>query len=170
MATNTMVTIDEYLRSSYEGTDREYVDGEVVERSMSTYDHGEMQVHWGVIVHGLKIEYGLPFRVVSEVRHLLSPERVRIPDVAIFVGPRTESRVPTSPPLVAIEILSPDDRMTELLEKLREYELFGVAHMWLIDPEKRSLYNYERGTLQEVREFVLPEYSIVISHDTVFTI
>ncbi len=40
------MTIDEYLRTSYEGTDREYVDGEVVERSMPSLDHSEIQVRW----------------------------------------------------------------------------------------------------------------------------
>jgi len=169
MATKTMVTLDEYLATSYEGTDREYVDGEVVERSMPTYDHGEMQMHWGVIVHGLRRQ-GLPFRAVSEVRHRVSSERVRIPDVAIFAGPRPEEQVPAIPPLVAIEILSPDDRMTQILEKLREYDDFGVAHLWLIDPLKKMLYVYSQGTLSAVQEFTIPEYSVTISHATIFDV
>ena len=78
MAVKTLVTLDEYLGTTYEGTDREFVEGEVVERSMPTYDHGEMQMHWGVIIHELK-RHGLPLRAVSEVRLRVSGERVRVP-------------------------------------------------------------------------------------------
>ena len=169
MAVKTLVTLDEYLGTTYEGTDREFVEGEVVERSMPTYDHGEMQMHWGVIIHELK-RHGLPLRAVSEVRLRVSGERVRVPGVAIYAGPRPEERVPSIPPLAAIEILSPDDRMIQVLEKLREYDDCGVAHIWLIDPEKRELYCYADGNLIAVREFTLPEYSVTIAHETIFSI
>ncbi len=169
MAVKTLVTLDGYLGTSYEGTDREYVAGEVVERSMPTYDHGEMQMHWGVIIHELR-RGGLPLRAVSEVRHQVSADRIRVPDVAIYAGPQPEGRVPSIPPLAAIEILSPDDRIVQLLEKLREYHEFGVAHIWLIDPEKRKLYCYTDGNVIAVREFTLPEYSVTISHESIFSI
>ncbi len=169
MAVKTLVTLDEYLATSYEGTDREYIQGEVIERSMPTCDHGEMQMHWGVIIHALKLQ-GLPLRAVSEVRHRVSAERIRVPDVAIFAGPRPEGRVPTIPPLAAIEILSPDDRIMQLLDKLREYDSLGIAHIWLIDPEKRKLYSYSDGNIIAVREFTIPEYLVTISHETIFSI
>jgi Uma2 family endonuclease len=41
--TKTLMTAEEYLRTSFEGVDREYVDREIVERPMPTYDHGEIQ-------------------------------------------------------------------------------------------------------------------------------
>ncbi len=169
MAVKTLITIDEYLGTSYEGTDREYVEGEVVERSMPTLDHSEIQARWVEIVYELKRQ-GLPLRALTELRHRLFLERVRIPDVAIFAGPRPEEQVPTIPPLVAIEILSPDDRAILILEKLREYDSFGVAHIWLVDPEKQELYTYTHGTLSAVREFTIPEYSVTISHATIFTV
>lgn len=169
MAVKNLITLDEYLGTSYEGTDREYVQGEVVERSVPTLDHSEMQARWVEIVYELKRE-GLPLRAFTELRHRLFPERVRIPDVAIFTGPRPEEQVPTIAPLVAIEILSPDDRATLILEKLQEYDAFGVPHIWMIDPAKKELYTYAHGTLSAVREFTIPEYSVTISHATIFTI
>lgn len=169
MATKTMVTIDEYLRTSYEGTDREYVNGEVVERSMPSLDHSEIQVRWIEIFYDLK-RAGLPFRAYSELRHRLAMDRVRIPDVAVFAGPRPEAQVPTIAPLVAIEILSPDDRMVLILEKLREYDSFGVPHIWLVDAEKKALYVYSQGTLSAVQEFTIPEYSVTISQATIFDV
>jgi Uma2 family endonuclease len=169
MATKAMVTIEEYLRTSYEGTDREYIDGEVVERSMHTKKHSAVQARLVEIFYDLR-RVGLPFRSYPELRHRATERRVRIPDVAIFAGPEPEEDVPTIPPLVAVEILSSDDRMTQVLEKLREYDTFGVPHIWLIDPEKKELYVYQHGSLSAVRECSIPEYSVTITHGTIFDI
>ncbi|MBL8231736.1 MAG: hypothetical protein JNL98_24785, partial [Bryobacterales bacterium] len=43
MVAKTMVTPEEYLSTAFEGTDPEYVDGEVVERAMPDLIHGEVQ-------------------------------------------------------------------------------------------------------------------------------
>jgi Uma2 family endonuclease len=43
-------------------------------------------------------------------------------------------RVLDQPPLIAIEILSPDDRLMDLQEKIDEYVKFGVEHIWIFDP------------------------------------
>jgi Uma2 family endonuclease len=37
--------------------------------------------------------------------------------------------VPDTPPLIVVEILSPDDRLTEVREKLEEYRAWGVPHV-----------------------------------------
>jgi Uma2 family endonuclease len=42
-------------------------------------------------------------------------------------------------PNLAVEILSPDDRMTDVMDKLRFYLLHGVRLVWLIDPENRTV-------------------------------
>ena len=75
-------------------------------------------------------------------------KRYRVADIAVFVGEPAED-VPTSPPLVAIEILSPDDRFGEVLAKLEEYRAWGVAHVWFVDPISRRIYVYTAG-LREV--------------------
>jgi len=169
MAVKTLVTLDDYLATSYDGTDREFVEGEVVERSMPNKKHSALQARLIEIVYDLK-RAGLPFRCYPELRHRLSQSLVRIPDVVIFAGPEPEEEVPTVPPLVAVEILSPDDRATLVLEKLRDYDQFGAEQIWLIDPEKQELYSYSHGTLSQVREFVISEYAVTISHETIFSI
>lgn len=62
----------------------------------------------------------LPVHPCVEVRTRLRSGRYLIPDVAVFLGAEPPD-VPDTPPLIAIEILSADDRMAEVLEKLREY-------------------------------------------------
>ena len=60
-------------------------------------------------------------------------------------------RYVTSAPLIAIEILSPEDRLTAMQEKASEYRGFGVANVWVIDPEARIAYRYTGVALEEVR-------------------
>ena len=136
---------------------------------MPTKKHSALQARLIEIVYDLK-RAGLPLRAYPELRHRLTQTLVRIPDLVIFAGPEPEEDVPTVPPLVAVEILSPDDRATLVLEKLREYDHFGAEQIWLIDPEKQELYAYSHGILSQVREFVIPEYSVTISHESIFSI
>jgi Uma2 family endonuclease len=57
------------------------------------------------------------------------------------------------PAHIAIEILSEDDRMTKVLEKLTEYELKGVPHIWLVDPRLKLMSEYHSGDLKHVETF-----------------
>ncbi len=55
----------------------------------------------------------------------------------------------TAPAFVAIEIVSPDDRRGRLTERLEDYRRWGVPHIWLVDPQRKRLYEYtEAGLLQ----------------------
>jgi len=92
-------------------------------------------------------------------------QRYRIADVAVYEGEEPQGAVPAETPLVVIEILSPDDRMSETLDKLSEYRAWGVPHVWMVDPDTRSLYTYEDSGLREVNSFQLPEYGVRIALD-----
>lgn len=58
-----------------------------------------------------------------------------IPDVCVIRSPRPAEKVFDKPPLVWIEILSPEDRPIRVNEKIRELQEFGAASIWIIDPE-----------------------------------
>ena len=59
-----------------------------------------------------------------------------------------------TPPLVAIEILSKDDRHHDLMEKLEEYRVWGVPNIWVIDPETQRFSIYTELGLQNVSPFL----------------
>src|SRR5438552_527330 len=101
----------------------------------------------------------------SETRMRVAPDLCRIPDVAVFAVTEPEERVPSRPPLVAIEIVSPDDRYSEMLEKLAEYQQWGVAHIWIVDPRRRTLAAYEDGAPRTVPTLALPGYPFELSAD-----
>jgi Uma2 family endonuclease len=166
MSTKSAVSIDEYLRTSYEDLDREYVDGEVVERSLPTNPHSKAQGRVVGIFEVLSETRPLYTRV--ELRSRVSATRVRIPDVSVYAYVEPTGPVPAIPPIIAIEIVSPDDRQTALIAKLEDYRVWGVQHLWLVDPQKRKLQIYENRALQDVIAFEIPEFDIRIPSKRVF--
>src|SRR5580692_8957293 len=130
MASRLQVSPGEYLSTSFDGTDREYVRGEIVERSMPTYLHSKTQ---GELIYRFRqLRDSHRFFVCPELRLRLAPDLYRIPDVSVFADVEPSERVPSHPPLIAIEIISPDDRFSEVVEKLAEYEKWGVRHIWVV--------------------------------------
>jgi Uma2 family endonuclease len=87
----------------------------------------------------------------------------RLPDVALFTPPL--ERVPTRTPLLAIEIVSESERYYELLDKLYDFELWGVPHIWIISPRYRALQFFESAALRPVDKLTLPEYSFDVRYD-----
>lgn len=74
----------------------------------------------------------------------ISASRYLVPDVAPvredFDGP-----YPTEPVLLCREILSPEDRSGAMLSKCEEYHAWGVPFCWVIDPVKRTAWEYHAG-------------------------
>src|SRR6266849_5597953 len=106
VATKTQITAEQYLRMTFEH-DAEFVHGEIVERPMPDYIHSRIQVLLAALFESLRLTHGLLACV--ELRLKLASEVYRIPDVSVFAVPQHQA-VPDTPPLVAIEILSKDDR------------------------------------------------------------
>jgi Uma2 family endonuclease len=118
------MSVDEYLHTTFDGADREYLDGEVVERNVGNKSHGRIQ---GRLIYLLSLqEERTGIFVVPKVRHRVQSTRFRIPDVAVFESEPSEE-VPSSPPLVVIEVLSPDDRIGYIVPKLEEYLRIDVV-------------------------------------------
>jgi len=161
MASRLQVSPAEYLSTSFEGTDREYVRGEIVERSMPDNPHSKTQ---GELIYRFRqLRDSHRFFARPELRLRLATDLYRIPDVSVFAGEEPAERVPSHPPLVAIEIMSPDDRYQALMDKLAEYEQWGVPNIWVIDPDRRTFAIYEAGTLRAVTQLTLPGYPIEFS-------
>jgi Uma2 family endonuclease len=166
VASKIQIPVEEYLRTSYDGADREYLDGEVVERNVGNNPHSKAQWRLSAFVWELSKQHAIHGR--PELRVRVSERRYRVVDLAVYVGEPPSELVPDSPPLIAIEILSPDDRMAEMLDKLREYRRWGVAHVWLVDPEAHTLYTFADDALKATPRLSLPEFSTEITTQDVF--
>ncbi len=164
MAAHTQISVEEYLRTSFDGPDREYLDGEIVERGLPNLPHSKAQKR--LILWFVGMEETLSLHCFPNLRLRISERRYRVADLAVFQGEPAED-VPSSPPLVAIEILSPDDRFAGVLAKLEEYRTWGVAHVWFVDPISRKLYVYTAG-LSETSAFRLPEHGVELAASEIF--
>lgn len=134
MATPTVVSIDDYLGSSFH-LDVEYIDGELKERPVVFSMHGLPQ-SLTCIWFG-KHEDDWRVRVAVEVRTRVSTSRVRLPDVVVD-NARKWPETLVEPPLIVIEILSPNDSYAETQRLAKDYLAMGVENIWLIEPETRT--------------------------------
>ncbi len=165
MATKAVLSEAEYLRTSFPGVDQELHNGELVERGMPDLFHSEVQSNLSAFFRVRKATHQI--YSYSELRLKVRPDRVMIPDVAVFWPDKPKEAFPSLCPFIAVEILSPDDRKSEVLSKLQEYLDWGVPNVWLIDPHKKRLYLCKDG-LQEVASYQLTEINLAVTPADLF--
>lgn len=143
-----LVTVEEYLKTSYR-PDCDYVDGRIEERNVGEYDHGLLQLILGHLFVTHREEWGI--RVVADVRTQVAWRRFRVPDLSVLRADAPKEQIISHPPLIAIEILSPEDRLSRFQERIEDYIGFGVEHIWILDPAKRVAYTASSTGLLPVR-------------------
>src|SRR5580704_9514337 len=124
MSTATLISVEEYLATSY-SPDRELIDGQLVERNLGEYDHSRLQTK--LAGWFLNRERAWNVRVVVEQRVQVKSSRFRIPDVCVISRDQPIEPVFSRPPLVCIEVLSKDDTLRSLEDKVDDYIALGVA-------------------------------------------
>jgi Uma2 family endonuclease len=164
MSAQTGMSVEEYLHTSFPGLDREYRDGELVERSSPDYLHGKTQAVLVAFFFALRSKF--PVFPAVETRVKIRTGLYLIPDVSVFF-PTEPSPLPENPPLIAIEVLSEDDRLSAVRKKLQEYRDWGVPHVWLVDTRERRFYTCDRA-LVEVERFEVPELALEILPSSIF--
>src|SRR5205085_11342698 len=81
------------------------------------------------------------------------PGKVRKPDISFikrerFTIEHLREGFLTIAPDLAIEVISPNDLASELNEKVEDYRSAGIALIWIIDPEVRTVLIFRRdGTV-----------------------
>lgn len=129
--------LDYYLHETWE-PDREFVDGMVLERNLGEKDHAKWQ---SALIDWLrKWRKSADISVLPELRLQTKPYRFRIPDVMVTDRSAPDEQIITHTPLLCVEILSPEDRIGRLEEKLTEYFEMGVRAVWVIDPRTSTAY------------------------------
>lgn len=129
----TRISLGEYLNTSY-SPDRDFLDGEVVERNVGKRKHSYAQAELAAWFVARK--RALRLQALTELRLQVTPTRVRIPDLVVAETPLPDEEVFTEPPYLCIEIMSPDDTMASLQDRLDDYLAFGVPNIWVVDPWK----------------------------------
>ncbi len=152
MATAVYVPIAEYLNTTYR-PDCDYVDGEVRERNWGDFAHSSTQAEVGVWQHG-KFPQGAR-RVLPEQRVQVKATRYRIPDVCVLADDAPREAIIRTPPILCVEILSKDDRMSDILVRVKEYFEMGVPVCWIIDPLVKAGWVATPGNLADATDGIL---------------
>ena len=116
----------------------------------------------------MALQQSYPVFTGVEVRVRIASDLYRIPDISMWEGTAPD-RVPASPPLLVVEISSPDDRLDAMLQKLEEYRAWGVRHIWLVEPELKRIHVYDHGSLTAVSRLELPQFSFAVTAQELFT-
>ncbi len=137
MATIAVLSIEQYLRTSY-NPDCEYLDGELKEKALGGFPHGNTQVILGSWFQAHSREWQIKVAVATRTR--VAGDQVRLPDLVIVPW---DASVPyealVTAPLIAIEVLSPSDAYTDLRQRARDLRTMGTPNIWLVDPAERTI-------------------------------
>jgi Uma2 family endonuclease len=153
-AAATFVTVEEYLRSSFE-PDEEYVDGQIEERAVGENDHSAWQD--AILAWFRQQAQTGQIRVRPELRVQVAPTSFLVPDVTLLDRNLPIERIATHPPVAVFEILSAADTLKRVMNKCGMYERMGIRTILVIDPDGPK-YRYVGGRLEplEARSFDLP--------------
>lgn len=171
--TSRYVTDEELLQAPRDGRKHERVDGEM-RVSPAGARHGAISLRLGARLLAFVTEHGLGHVLDSSTgfrwpsRMADRPDNVRSPDVGFVATGRFPDEhppigFPALAPDLAVEVLSPDDRRTEVFEKVGEYLDAGTRLVWVIDPDRRTAAAYRSAT--DVR--VIGETDVLDGEDVV---
>jgi Uma2 family endonuclease len=140
------LSVDEYLATSYR-PDCDYVNGEIEERNLGEKEHSILQR--ALIYLFLLNRNTWKVEVFPELRVQVKATRFRVPDVTVVSAGLEWERILRTPPLVFIEILSPEDTVSSTRQRVDDYLNFGTEHVWILDPELRRGYVCSKTGMQE---------------------
>ena len=149
----------------------EYIRREVHQKRVPGFPHGLMQTKfsraldtWGDTHGGWTVTEQRCHLTTGDERHTV------LPDVAYFPADAF-SQIPSgaveTPPLLAVEVLSPDDLFGDIQAKIAVYLEAGVPVVWVVDPQARNVTVYKPAQAPRVfstqdilGDVLLPELSI----------
>jgi len=145
-------TADELLAMPHDGRRHELVRGELRTMTPAGGQHG-LVIMWlaGMLFRYLQEhDVGVLFSPDTGFHLAAEPDTVRAPDIAFVSAVRIPPggiprHYPRLTPDLAVEVLSPDDTVFEVEEKVEEYLTTGARLVWVINPRRRTATVYQPG-------------------------
>lgn len=161
------ISVEEYLSTVYEH-DCEYVDGKIEERDLGEFEHAYVQGLLVTLFNNHRGDWGV--YALPEQRVQTQKTHFRVPDVVVLREGSIREPILTHPPLIAIEVQSPDIPLRKTELKTSEYLDFGIEYVWVIDPYARVAYRGTPKGLELVRdgELNIPGTPIHVSAQDLF--
>jgi Uma2 family endonuclease len=150
MAAAPHISLEQYLQTPFE-PDAEYVRGEVQERSIGEYEHNTVQR--AILLWFHLRDKAWQTRTIQEQRTRLTSGNVRLPDVSVWKRDVPAQPVFDQPQVIAVEVLSPEDRQSRVQEKIEDYREFEVPNIWVVYPIKRLGWDCSDGNWTRKERF-----------------
>ncbi len=140
---------------------RELIAGEVREMTPAGHMHGRIANNLSFLLsaHVRRAELGLVYAAETGFLIAREPDTVRAPDVAFVGRDRAVADAPgyfPGAPDLAVEVVSPDDRVQDLEEKTQAWLAAGTKLVWVVWPNTRTVSVHRPGapvaTLREDEE------------------
>lgn len=146
------VTAEELFDLSGEGVRRELVRGELRTMTPAGFEHGGTIVNLTAPLAQHVRTHRLGVVLAAETGFVIgrNPDTVRAPDIAFVRADRVPpGRLPTKywdgAPDLAVEVVSPSDRVVEVDEKVRDWLDAGTRLVWVVNPGARTVTVYRPG-------------------------
>jgi Uma2 family endonuclease len=126
----------------------------------SGFLHGTIAMNFGGLIqeHAKRYELGVVCAAETGFKLRQNPDTVRAPDVAfvskerILMQGKPEKFWEGAPDL-AVEVVSPNDRFDDVLEKIQEYLAAGARLVWVALPRTKSVMVYRpNGEIKILKE------------------
>lgn len=134
------LSYQEFLEWSHEDIRAEWVDGEIVMMSPSSFEHQKLVSFLDRLLGGYVRMNNLGEVLVAPFQMKTGPDLPgREPDL-LFVASEHEGRIRDvyldGPADLVVEVVSPESRGRDRLDKFEEYERGGVPEYWIVEPEE----------------------------------
>lgn len=174
-------TVAEYMTLPDDGKKYELVEGKLIEMPGPGLPHGEIIRQLGEYLRTFVRLHKLG-SVSTDVTFVLdpvnAPNTVRLPDIAFLIKARRETYdgegAFSGPPDLAVEVVSPLDKWSEVVAKVAEYQAAKVPLVWVVEQWTRTVqvYRLENGLLYQVvwpdaeldGGIVLPGFKLKVSN------
>lgn len=132
-------------------------EGEIIESPPPKPPHGFVSINVGAILWNYCRRRGRGYVFSNDTGVLLGrdPDTIRGPDIMLYDDDAkaddivSDSSYLETPPVLAVEILSPSNRYSQIVRKVNQYLTAGVQIVWVIDPPVREVTAYRAGSEPE---------------------
>lgn len=150
------ITLEGFLKTSETKPASELINGKIYQKPMPSGEHSTLQTELVTKINQIskpkKIAYAR-----TELRCTFGGRSI-VPDISIFTWERISrnedgsiaNKVNISPDWI-IEILSPDQSVNRLIEKITFSFEYGTKLGWLIDPERKRVMIFQDNQMPEMK-------------------